>query len=88
MRIDFTKMHGLGNDFVVLDTRNQPLPPVTTAPRVPPRCPRGVLLDARFSGHGVLFIVHRTLEKPDRNPHLEFCTGQRRVRVRFVRCVF
>ncbi|MFC3101245.1 diaminopimelate epimerase [Altererythrobacter lauratis] len=26
MRVDFTKMHGLGNDFVVLDTRAQPLP--------------------------------------------------------------
>jgi diaminopimelate epimerase len=31
MRAAFTKMHGLGNDFVVLDTRAQPLPPVTTA---------------------------------------------------------
>jgi len=29
MRIAFTKMHGLGNDFVVLDARAQPLPPVT-----------------------------------------------------------
>ncbi|MFC6621466.1 diaminopimelate epimerase [Novosphingobium panipatense] len=28
MRIDFTKMHGLGNDFVVLDARERPLPPV------------------------------------------------------------
>lgn len=26
MRIDFTKMHGLGNDFVVLDGRETPLP--------------------------------------------------------------
>ena len=26
MRIDFTKMHGLGNDFVVLDGRDQSLP--------------------------------------------------------------
>ncbi|MBT0668082.1 diaminopimelate epimerase [Novosphingobium profundi] len=26
MRIDFIKMHGLGNDFVVLDARTQPLP--------------------------------------------------------------
>ncbi|MBM3594344.1 MAG: diaminopimelate epimerase [Alphaproteobacteria bacterium] len=26
MRIAFTKMHGLGNDFVVLDGREQPLP--------------------------------------------------------------
>jgi diaminopimelate epimerase len=31
MRASFTKMHGLGNDFVVLDTRTQPLPPVTAA---------------------------------------------------------
>jgi diaminopimelate epimerase len=31
MRAPFTKMHGLGNDFVVLDTREQPLPPVTPA---------------------------------------------------------
>ena len=31
MRATFTKMHGLGNDFVVLDTRAQPLPPVTPA---------------------------------------------------------
>jgi len=31
MRAAFTKMHGLGNDFVVLDTRSQPLPPVTAA---------------------------------------------------------
>jgi diaminopimelate epimerase len=29
MRAAFTKMHGLGNDFVVLDTRTQPLPPMT-----------------------------------------------------------
>ncbi len=26
MRIDFTKMHGLGNDFVVLDAREHPIP--------------------------------------------------------------
>jgi len=31
MRASFTKMHGLGNDFVVLDTREQALPPMTTA---------------------------------------------------------
>ncbi|MCT2400564.1 diaminopimelate epimerase [Novosphingobium mangrovi (ex Huang et al. 2023)] len=31
MRIDFTKMHGLGNDFVVLDARSQPLPPIDAA---------------------------------------------------------
>jgi len=31
MRAAFTKMHGLGNDFVVLDTRENVLPPVTTA---------------------------------------------------------
>jgi len=29
MRIDFTKMHGLGNDFVVLDARAQELPEMT-----------------------------------------------------------
>ncbi|HEU4821210.1 MAG TPA: diaminopimelate epimerase [Qipengyuania sp.] len=29
MRISFTKMHGLGNDFVVLDGRGDPLPAVT-----------------------------------------------------------
>ncbi|MBW8784972.1 MAG: diaminopimelate epimerase, partial [Novosphingobium sp.] len=28
MRVPFTKMHGLGNDFVVLDGRAQPLPKV------------------------------------------------------------
>lgn len=31
MQLEFTKMHGLGNDFVVLDTRTQPLPPMTAA---------------------------------------------------------
>lgn len=31
MRIPFTKMHGLGNDFVVLDARTQPLPPINGA---------------------------------------------------------
>lgn len=29
MRVPFVKMHGLGNDFVVLDARAEPLPPVT-----------------------------------------------------------
>ncbi len=29
MRIPFTKMHGLGNDFVVLDARESALPPMT-----------------------------------------------------------
>ena len=29
MRVSFTKMHGLGNDFVVLDAREQALPPLT-----------------------------------------------------------
>lgn len=29
MRIAFTKMHGLGNDFVVLDARAAPLPDIT-----------------------------------------------------------
>lgn len=28
MRVDFTKMHGLGNDFVVLDARRTPLPAI------------------------------------------------------------
>ena len=31
MRADFVKMHGLGNDFVVLDARTHALPPVTPA---------------------------------------------------------
>ncbi|MBV1918950.1 MAG: diaminopimelate epimerase [Sphingomonadaceae bacterium] len=31
MRIAFTKMHGLGNDFVVLDGRDTPLPPLDAA---------------------------------------------------------
>lgn len=31
MRIGFIKMHGLGNDFVVLDGRAEPLPPLTDA---------------------------------------------------------
>jgi diaminopimelate epimerase len=31
MRIPFVKMHGLGNDFVVLDGREDALPPITTA---------------------------------------------------------
>lgn len=31
MRIDFTKMHGLGNDFIVLDARTRPIPPVDAA---------------------------------------------------------
>lgn len=31
MRIDFTKMHGLGNDFVVLDGRKQRLPALDAA---------------------------------------------------------
>ncbi len=30
-RVPFTKMHGLGNDFVVLDGRAAPLPPITSA---------------------------------------------------------
>lgn len=29
MRTSFVKMHGLGNDFVVLDGRSNPLPPLT-----------------------------------------------------------
>jgi diaminopimelate epimerase len=31
MRVPFIKMHGLGNDFVVLDARVDALPPVTSA---------------------------------------------------------
>jgi diaminopimelate epimerase len=31
MRVEFTKMHGLGNDFVVLDARARPLPPIDNA---------------------------------------------------------
>jgi len=31
MRAAFSKMHGLGNDFVVLDTRESPLPPMNPA---------------------------------------------------------
>ena len=31
MRVDFIKMHGLGNDFVVLDARARPLPGPMTA---------------------------------------------------------
>ena len=31
MRVDFTKMHGLGNDFVVLDSRVHPVPAIDTA---------------------------------------------------------
>lgn len=31
MRVSFVKMHGLGNDFVVLDARDEPLPPFGAA---------------------------------------------------------
>ncbi|MFV0645163.1 MAG: diaminopimelate epimerase [Sphingomonadaceae bacterium] len=31
MRVSFTKMHGLGNDFIVLDAREQALPPLSGA---------------------------------------------------------
>ncbi len=31
MRVPFVKMHGLGNDFVVLDARSEPLPPIGQA---------------------------------------------------------
>ena len=31
MRVPFVKMHGLGNDFIVLDARADPLPAITTA---------------------------------------------------------
>ncbi|HEX9807125.1 MAG TPA: diaminopimelate epimerase, partial [Alteraurantiacibacter sp.] len=30
MRVSFIKMHGLGNDFVMLDARTETLPPVTS----------------------------------------------------------
>ncbi|UIP06097.1 diaminopimelate epimerase [Erythrobacter sp. SDW2] len=29
MRVPFTKMHGLGNDFIMLDAREKPLPPMS-----------------------------------------------------------
>lgn len=29
MRVTFIKMHGLGNDFIVLDARDQPIPEIT-----------------------------------------------------------
>jgi diaminopimelate epimerase len=31
MRVPFVKMHGLGNDFIVLDARDTPLPEITPA---------------------------------------------------------
>jgi diaminopimelate epimerase len=31
MRVPFTKMHGLGNDFIMLDARASPLPPLGAA---------------------------------------------------------
>lgn len=31
MRVSFTKMHGLGNDFIMLDARAESLPPMTAA---------------------------------------------------------
>ncbi|MED5206763.1 MAG: diaminopimelate epimerase, partial [Pseudomonadota bacterium] len=31
MRVDFIKMHGLGNDFVVLDARTRQLPDIDQA---------------------------------------------------------
>ena len=33
MRVSFIKMHGLGNDFVVLDARDDDLPPVAERDR-------------------------------------------------------
>ncbi len=30
MKLGFTKMHGLGNDFILIDARNQELPPLST----------------------------------------------------------
>ena len=44
MRVPFVKMHGLGNDFVVLDARRHPLPPLE-------RHTRAALAD-RHSGIG------------------------------------
>lgn len=44
MRIPFVKMHGLGNDFVVLDGRVQPLPPID--------CPAAAALSDRHTGIG------------------------------------
>lgn len=53
MRVPFVKMHGLGNDFVVLDGRRESLPPVTAdlARRIADRhtgigCDQLVLLEA------------------------------------------
>ena len=31
MRVSFTKMHGLGNDFIVIDARSAPVPAMTAA---------------------------------------------------------
>lgn len=31
MRVPFTKMHGLGNDFIMLDAREKPFPPMSEA---------------------------------------------------------
>lgn len=44
MRIPFVKMHGLGNDFVVLDGRAQPLPVID--------CPAAAALSDRHTGIG------------------------------------
>ena len=44
MRIPFVKMHGLGNDFVVLDGRAQPLPTID--------CPAAAALSDRHTGIG------------------------------------
>jgi diaminopimelate epimerase len=52
MRVSFIKMHGLGNDFVVLDARHEPLPAMTatTAQRLANRqegigCDQLILLE-------------------------------------------
>ncbi|MEC7400174.1 MAG: diaminopimelate epimerase, partial [Pseudomonadota bacterium] len=56
MRVSFTKMHGLGNDFVVLDARRDPLPelrPQTAAALADRRegigCDQVILLEASES---------------------------------------
>jgi len=56
MRVSFTKMHGLGNDFIVLDARQDPLPelrPQTAAALADRRegigCDQVILLEASES---------------------------------------
>jgi diaminopimelate epimerase len=61
MRIPFVKMHGLGNDFVVLDRRDAPPPPLTahSARRISDRhqgigCDQLVVLEPAQTGDGDL----------------------------------